>query len=87
MMNFIGTVVNMDLDHPPKSIDFMLHGGFLSAGWCIFNRYHMIARKGQLLLTHRSGQAGWLWDATEFLIPSTNSTDITVWIDLRVFTN
>ena len=32
MMNFIGTVENMDLDHPPKSIDFMLHGGFLSAG-------------------------------------------------------
>ena len=32
MMNFIGTVVNMDLDYPPKSIDFMLHGGFLSAG-------------------------------------------------------
>ena len=32
MMNFIGILVNMDLDHPPKSIDFMLHGGFLSAG-------------------------------------------------------
>ena len=53
--SFIGTVVRINLDHPPKSIDFMLHGGFLSAGWCIFNRYHMIARKGQLLLTHRSG--------------------------------
>ena len=54
---FIGIVMKMDLDSgpPPKSIDFMLHGGFLSAGWCIFNRYHMIARKGQLLLTHRSG--------------------------------
>ena len=30
--SFIGTVVSMDLDQPPKSIDFMLHGGFLFAG-------------------------------------------------------
>ena len=87
MMKFYSNCNENGPGPSPKSIDFMLHGGFLSAGWCIFNRYHMIARKGQLLLTHRSGQAGWLWDATEFLIPSTNSTDITVWIDLRVFTN
>ena len=87
MMKFYRDCSTHKPGSPSEINRFYVAWWILIRWWCIFNRYHMIARKGQLLLTHRSGQAGWLWDATEFLIPSTNSTDITVWIDLRVFTN